>query len=47
LRNWAGNVNRPNRKDPPGPQTVWLGLQRLRDLAWGWETFGPGAKKLV
>jgi len=18
-------------------------LQRMRDLAWGWETFGPGA----
>jgi hypothetical protein len=39
----GGYVNRPNRKDPPGPQSVWLGLQRARDLAWAWNTFGPGA----
>jgi hypothetical protein len=39
----GGYVNRPNRKDPPGPQTVWLGLQRMHDLAWAWKTFGPGA----
>jgi hypothetical protein len=44
---WGGYINRPNRQDPPGPQTVWLGLQRLHDPAWAWETFGPGAKKLV
>jgi hypothetical protein len=37
----GGYVNRPNRKDPPGPQTIWLGLQRARDLAWAWNTFGP------
>lgn len=37
----GGYVNRPDRKDPPGPQTVWLGLQRMRDLAWAWNTFGP------
>ena len=43
----GGYVNRPNREDPPGAQTVWLGLQRLQDLAWGWDTFGPGAKKVV
>jgi len=39
----GGYVNRPNRKDLPGPQTTWLGLQRMRDLAWAWDTFGPGA----
>jgi hypothetical protein len=39
----GGYVNRPNRPDLPGPQTTWLGLQRMRDLAWGWDTFGPGA----
>jgi len=39
----GGYVNRPNRADPPGPQTLWLGLQRMRDLAWAWNTFGPGA----
>ena len=43
----GGYVNRPRREDPPGPQTVWLGLQRMQDLAWGWNTFGPGAKKVV
>ncbi|MBW3599929.1 MAG: IS4 family transposase [Planctomycetes bacterium] len=43
----GGYVNRTNRKDPPGPQTVWLGMQRMCDLAWAWETFGPGTKTLV
>ena len=41
----GGYVNRPGRSDPPGPQTVWLGLQRMRDLAWAWDTIGPGATK--
>ena len=36
----GGYVNRP-RRDPPGPQTVWLGLQRMHDFAICWETFGP------
>jgi hypothetical protein len=40
----GGYVNYPNRKDPPGPQTVWLGLQRMHDLALAWNTFGPGAR---
>ncbi len=39
----GGYVNRPNRSDPPGPPTLWIGLQRTRDLAWAWDTFGPGA----
>lgn len=43
----GGYVNRPNRRDPPGPQTVWLGLQRTRDLAWAWNTFGPGAATAI
>jgi len=43
----GGYINRANREDPPGPQTVWLGLQRMQDLALAWDTFGPGAKKLV
>jgi Transposase DNA-binding/Transposase Tn5 dimerisation domain len=38
----GGYVNR-NRKDEPGPQTVWLGLQRLHDIALCWQVFGPGA----
>jgi hypothetical protein len=40
----GGYVNRPKRKDPPGPQTIWLGLQRMYDFAQAWDTFGPGAK---
>lgn len=43
----GGYVNYPKRKDPPGPQTIWLGMQRMYDLAWAWETFGPGAKGKV
>ena len=38
----GGYVNR-KRPDPPGPQTIWLGLQRLHDIAACWQTFGPGA----
>lgn len=39
----GGYVNRI-RPDPPGPQTVWLGLQRVHDLALCWLAFGPEAK---
>jgi hypothetical protein len=28
----------------PGPQTIWIGLQRMYDLTWAWETFGPQGK---
>lgn len=38
----GGYVNYPNREDPPGPQTIWLGMQRMHDLALAWNTFGPG-----
>lgn len=41
----GGYVNRPNRKDPPGAQTVWQGLERMYDLAWAWVRFGPGKQK--
>jgi Transposase DNA-binding/Transposase Tn5 dimerisation domain len=36
----GGYVNR-RRPDPPGPQTVWLGMQRMYDLATCWKLFGP------
>jgi hypothetical protein len=36
----GGYVNR-KRSDPPGPQTVWMGLQRMHDFALCWELFGP------
>ena len=26
----------------PGPQTLWIGLQRVHDLSTAWQTFGPG-----
>jgi Transposase DNA-binding/Transposase Tn5 dimerisation domain/Transposase DDE domain len=39
----GGYINRP-RHDPPGPQTVWIGLQRTRDFALCWDMFGPEAK---
>lgn len=38
----GGDVERPPRE--PGTQTVWIGLQRMYDLAWAWDSFGPGAK---
>jgi hypothetical protein len=38
----GGYIERPNSE--PGAQTVWMGLQRMYDLAWAWETFGPQAK---
>ena len=41
----GGYVNYPNRDDLPGPQTIWLGMQRMYDLALAWNTFGPGASR--
>ena len=38
----GGYVNQ-KRADPPGPQTLWLGLQRMHDFATCWLTFGPEA----
>ena len=38
----CGYVVRKNTQ--PGTQTLWLGLQRLHDLATAWNTFGPGAQ---
>jgi len=40
----GGYVNR-KRDAYPGPETIWKGLLRLRDLAEAWDTFGPGRKK--
>ena len=39
----GGYVNR-GRPDEPGPQTVWLGLQRMHDMALCWQLFGPEAE---
>jgi hypothetical protein len=29
----------------PGPQTLWVGMQRMYDLAWAWDSFGPGTRR--
>ena len=41
----GGYVARGSGALPPGVETVWKGLQRMRDLAWAWQTFGPGTPK--
>ncbi len=38
----GGYIERPNSE--PGPQTIWIGMQRMYDLAWAWESFGTQAK---
>lgn len=40
----GGYVNRKG-SDPPGPQTIWIGLQRMHDFALCWQLFGPEARK--
>jgi Transposase DNA-binding/Transposase Tn5 dimerisation domain len=37
----GGYVERPHSE--PGTQTLWIGLQRVHDLAWAWDAFGPEA----
>lgn len=39
----GGYVNR-KRSDPPGPQVIWIGLQRMHDFAICWRLFGPDAR---
>lgn len=38
----GGYIQPPGRQ--PGTQTLWIGLQRMYDLAWAWQSFGPEAK---
>ena len=35
----------PRKNSPPGPQTVWLGLQRVHDFALCWNLFGPETRE--
>jgi Transposase DNA-binding/Transposase Tn5 dimerisation domain len=35
----------PRKNSPPGPQTTWLGLQRVHDFALCWQTFGPDSRR--
>jgi hypothetical protein len=30
---------------PPGPQVVWIGIQRMQDFALAWQAFGPRPAK--
>ena len=39
----GGYVNR-KRRDPPGPQTIWIGIQRMHDFALCWQLFGPDTR---
>jgi len=41
----GGYVIRKTTK--PGTQTLWLGIQRVRDFANAWDTFGPGCPPLT
>ncbi|MCL2348597.1 MAG: IS4 family transposase [Planctomycetaceae bacterium] len=41
----GGWVATPGKTEPPGPQTTWIGLQRVYDFAIAWKMFGPEAKK--
>jgi hypothetical protein len=37
LGGWLGRKH----DGPPGPKTIWIGLQRTKDFALAWQTFGP------
>jgi hypothetical protein len=38
----GGYIPGKNRK--PGVQTIWIGMQRMHDLALAWDVFGPEAR---
>lgn len=40
----GGYIDRKN-SGPPGPQSVWLGLQAMHTIAQCWLSFGPGANQ--
>jgi hypothetical protein len=40
IASMGGYLGRKN-DGPPGPQTMWIGLQRMRDFALAWSAFGP------
>lgn len=35
----------PRKSSHPGPQVMWIGMQRMYDFATSWEIFGPEARK--
>ncbi len=38
IASFGGYTNRKSDR-PPGPQMIWLGLQRMRDFALAWKAF--------
>jgi hypothetical protein len=40
----GGYMNRKH-DGPPGPQTMWIGLQRMRDFAIAWTAFRPRGRR--
>ena len=40
IGNLGGHLGRTN-DGPPGPKAMWVGMQRMTDLALAWRTFGP------
>jgi Transposase DNA-binding/Transposase Tn5 dimerisation domain len=40
----GGHLGR-TKDGPPGPQVLWIGLQRMRDFAAAWQAFGPRPAK--
>lgn len=42
-----GGYNNRRKERPPGPQTIWVGLRRMTDLATAWLTFGPDKPEVV
>jgi len=38
-------VSTPGKSEMPGPQTTWIGLQRVQDFARAWKLFGPDSQK--
>ena len=41
----GGWISTPGKAEMPGPQTTWIGLQRVRDFARVWKLFGPETEK--
>jgi hypothetical protein len=37
----------PRKDSAPGPQTVWLGMQRVHDFALCWKKFGPEVRNQI
>lgn len=43
IGNLGGHLGRTH-DGPPGPKSMWVGMQRMTDLALAWRTFGPAKK---